>query len=131
MPNHNVEAVRRAFAAWNAGDMDALAAVYDEDTIMRPPDNWPEAGPFVGKEAVMRQWEHQREIFDADNLEAISDFVAIADRVVVRFIWHGAGHGPDSNIELTALYTFRHGKVTDTEFFWDHAEARKILGLSD
>ena len=29
--------------------------------------------------------------WDADDLEVISDFIDVGDRVVVRFIWHGAG----------------------------------------
>jgi ketosteroid isomerase-like protein len=128
-PDENVAIVRRAFDAWNAGDMNALSAVYEDDTIMLPPENWPEPGPFIGRDAVMRQWVHQREIFDADDLEAIGDFITAGDRVLVRFIWHGAGHGPDSNMELSALYTLRGGLVHLTEFFWDHSEALETLGL--
>ncbi len=95
MSQENVEIVRAAFEAWNAGDMDALRELYDPDVIVRAAEGWPEPGPFVGREAVMRQLEQLRETWDADALEPISDFIDGADRVAVRFIWRGAGHGPD------------------------------------
>ena len=59
----------------------------------------------------MRQFEQLRETWDADAVEPISDFIDAADRVVVRFIWRGAGHGPESNMELTGVYTVRKGRI--------------------
>ncbi len=129
MSQENVELIRASFAAWNAGDMDALRAQYRADTILRMPEGWPEPGPYLGPDAVMDQWTRQRETWDADSLEPIGDFIDAADRVVVRFIWHGAGHGPESDIELTGVYTVRGALVVETEFFWDHAEALETLGL--
>ncbi len=131
MSQENVEVAKAAFEAWNAGEMDALRELYDPDIIMRPPERWPEPGPFVGREAVMREWEQTRETWDADTVEPISDFIDIADRVVVRQIWRGVGQGPESNIELTNVFTVRKGRIVYQEFFWDHAEALETLGLSE
>jgi ketosteroid isomerase-like protein len=131
MSQENVEVARAAFEAWNVGDMNAFRELYDSEAIMRSPEGWPEPGPFVGREAVMRQFEQNRATWDADRLEAISDFIDAADRVVVRFIWHGAGHGPESNLEATIVITVRKGRVVYQEFFWDHAEALETLGLSE
>ena len=36
MSQENVEIVRAAFEAWNAGDMDAFRELYDPDVIVRP-----------------------------------------------------------------------------------------------
>ena len=131
MSQENVEVVRAAFAAWNARDMDAFRDTYDPDVIVRAPEGWPEPGPFVGREAVMRQWEQQRETFDADALEPITDFLHAADRVVVRFIWRGTGHGPESKIELTGIYTVRKGRLVAIEHFWDHTKALEAVGLRE
>ena len=79
----------------------------------------------------MRQMEQLRETWDADSFELISDFIDVGDRVAVRFIWQGAGHGPESNMEVTGVYTVRKGRVVAIEFFWDHAEALETLGLSE
>jgi ketosteroid isomerase-like protein len=131
MSQENVKIVRANFEAWNAGDMDAVRELYDSDAIMRPPVGWPEPGPFVGREEVMREWEQLRETFDADALDPISDFIDVAGRVVVRFIWRGAGRGPEANLEMTGVYTMRKGKFFFVEFFWDHADALEAVGLSE
>jgi ketosteroid isomerase-like protein len=56
MSQENVEIVQSSGAAWNAGDMDAVRESLDPDVIWRAPEGWPEPGPYVGREAVMRQW---------------------------------------------------------------------------
>jgi ketosteroid isomerase-like protein len=125
-----VEIVRAGFEAWNAGDMDALRESFDPGIIWRPPEGWPEPGPFAGREAVMHQLEQLRETWDADALELISDFIHAADRVAVRLIWRGVGHGPESNMEMTGVYTVRKGRIFGIELFWGHAEALETMGLS-
>jgi ketosteroid isomerase-like protein len=131
MSEKNAEIVRRGFDAFNAGDMDAVLELFDPKVILRMPEGWPEAGPFVGREAVMRQFKQMRETWDTDDLEPISDFIAAADRVLVRVFWRGAGYGPESSIEFTIVYTVRKGSVFYQEFFWDHAEALETAGISE
>ena len=131
MSQENVEVAKAAYAAWNAGDMDAFRELCDPDIIMRPPERWPEPGPFVGREAVMREWDQVREAWDADAVEPISDFIDAGDRVVVRQIWRGVGQGPESNTELTNVFTVRKGRIFFQEFFWDHAEALEAVGLAE
>jgi ketosteroid isomerase-like protein len=131
MSEENVEIVRAAYEAWNAGDMDAFRQLCDPDIIVRPAEGWPEPGPFVGREAVMREWHQLRETWESDTLEPISDFIEVADRVLVRQVWRGVGQGPRANIELTNVVTLRDGKVIYQEFFWDHAEALEAAGLSE
>ena len=131
MSQENIDVVRAGFAAWSAGDTKAVGEMYHPDAILRAPDGWPEPGPFVGREAILRQWEQMRGTWDADALEPSSDFIDAADRVVVRHVWRGAGHGPDANIELTTVYTVRKGAVLYQEYFWDHAEALRSVGLAE
>ena len=131
MSQENVEIMRTYFEAWNAGDMDAVRELYDPDAILRMPEGWPEPGPYVGREAVMRHWEQQREAFDADTVEPISDFIDTADHVLVRFVWRGTGYGPESNMEVTQVITVRKCRVFLLEHFWNHAEALEAVGLSE
>jgi hypothetical protein len=79
----------------------------------------------------MRQIDQLRETWDSDSFELMSGPVDVGDRVAVRIIWHGAGQGPESNMELTGLYTVRKGSVIAIELFWDHAEALEMVGLSE
>jgi ketosteroid isomerase-like protein len=131
MSQENVEIVRAAFEAWNAGDMDAFRELVDPDVIMRGPVGWPEPGPFVGREAVMRGLEQLRETFDADWQELVSDLMGIGDRVAVRTVWHGVGHGPELKQESTVVSTVRKGRIFGLEFFWNHADALEAVGLQE
>ena len=126
-----MEIVRRGFEAWNAGDMDALRELIRPGHRLEARGGLAGAGAVRGREAVMRQLEQLRETWDTDSFELISDFIDVGDRVAVRFIWHGAGRGPESNIEGTGVYTVRKGRIFAIEFFWDHAEALETLGLSE
>ena len=131
MSQENVEIVRAFFEAWNAGDMSACGEAYDPHVVVRYAEGWPEGSePIMGREAVMRQWEQQREPFDADTLELL-DVIDLGDRVVARMTWRAVGSGPDLNIEVTSVSTLRKGKTILSEFFWNYAEAPETLGLSE
>jgi len=129
MSQENVEIVRDAYETWNAGDMHAFSEMYDVNAIMRSPEGWPEPGPFVGREAIMRQWERVREAWNAGVLEPIGDFIDAGDRVAVRQTWRVTGEGPEVNLAMTNVFTLRKGKIYYQEFFWDHSEALKAVGL--
>jgi ketosteroid isomerase-like protein len=131
MSQENLEVVRRLFETWNAGDMDAFRALYDPDVVVRTVADWPEPGPYVGREAYMRFSEQLRDTWNVETLVPIGDFIDAGDRVAVRYIWRGAGHGPDLNMELTLVFTMRKGRVFYQEFFWDHEEALEAAGLSE
>jgi ketosteroid isomerase-like protein len=129
MSEENVEVVRRVYDAWNAGDMTALR---DPDVVMHHPDGWPEPGPSVGREAVLRQWEQLRDAWTGDTLEPVTDFTAAADRGVVRDAWRGTGsQGPDADMEFTRVFTLRERKIIDIDIFWDHAEALEAVRLRE
>jgi ketosteroid isomerase-like protein len=131
MSQENVEVVQALFDKWNAGDISAFRASFDPDAaIVRGLEGWPEPGPFVGRDAIVRQFERVGQAWDASTLKAIS-LIDGGDRIVVRWAWHGAGHGPDWNMEASAVCSVRQGKVLHLEYFWDHAEALKAAGLSE
>jgi ketosteroid isomerase-like protein len=131
MSQENVEVVKSGFAAWNASDMEAVGELFAPDIVLRLPEGWPEPGPYVGREEAIRQFAQNRDVFDADSLEPVSDFVGVGDRVLVRLIWRGIGHGPESALEWTILCTVRRGSITSIEYFWDHAEALEAVGLRE
>jgi ketosteroid isomerase-like protein len=130
MSQENVKIVRASFEAWNAGDMDALRELYASDVVLQPADGWHEPRPYVGRDAVMQLVARVRETWDSyDAAEPIS-FVDAGDRVVMRYIWRGRGHGPVMNLEQTVVYTLRKSTVVHQEYFWDHSAALEAAGLS-
>jgi ketosteroid isomerase-like protein len=130
MSQQNVEIARGFYAAWNGGDMDAIREFYDPDVVIRTTENWPERGPYFGREAVVSFIARLRDTWDVVALEPIS-FIDAGDRIVARQVVRGMGAGPESNIEVTTITTMRQGKTILVEFFWDHAEALEAVGLSE
>ena len=49
-----MEIVRAVNEAWIAGDVQRTRDSYDPDVVMRTVEEWPEAGPYFGREAVIR-----------------------------------------------------------------------------
>jgi ketosteroid isomerase-like protein len=133
MSEENVEIVCASLDTWNAGDMDASKDFVAPDVVWRPMPDWPESGPFIGREATLRQAHRLRDDFDADTAERISVSDA-ADRVVVRLLWRLRGNVPqlpESEMQVSLVYTVRKRKISAFEFFWDHAEALEAAGLSE
>ena len=131
MSQENVEIVRNYLRAWNAGDMEAVRELHDPDAVMEAAPDWPEPGPFVGRDAVTQQLSRVRDAFDNDSVEFLSDPVAVGDRVIARVGWHGVGRGPQSDMEWTHLSTIRDGRILKAQYFWDHAEALEAAGLRE
>jgi ketosteroid isomerase-like protein len=130
MGDPNVELVRTYVDTWNAGDMAGVRELYDPEVIMRVAPDWPEPGPFVGRDAVMRQLNEARAAFEGDWGEIVGEPLAADDRVVVRLTWHGVGRGPHSDMAWTLVFEIRNGLIVGVEYFWDYAEALDAAGLS-
>ena len=131
MSQENIEVVRTYLKLWNAGDMEGVRELYDPGAVMVVTPDWPEPGPFVGRDAVMEQLSQAREAFESDCLEFLSDLAVVGNRVIVRTGWHGVGRGPASDMEWSNVFTIRDGHIVNVRFFWDHAEALEAAGLSE
>jgi ketosteroid isomerase-like protein len=126
MSQEDVKVVQASFDAWNAGDTDAYRALLDPEVVAEGFPNWPEPGPYVGREATLREFARVREALDtADLADPIGDIIEVGDRVVARFAWRGRGRGPAIDVGMSCVYTLRDGKILHFEFFWDHTEALK------
>ena len=129
MSQENVDVVRRATEAWNAGDMDAWSDHIAPDVVWRVMPDWPEQGPFIGRDTVLRQVRQLRDSWDSDAIVPVGDLIDAGDQIVLRLIWRGVGRGPESNMEMTCIYTLREGTIVAFDYFWNHAEALKTVGL--
>ena len=132
MSRENVEIVRRAFQAYNAGDLMNLREVYDPGVVWHHLEGWPEPGPSVGRDVVLREVKQLRDAWqEGDVLEPVVDFVTAGNQVLARMVWHGSGRGPDAAMEFSYLFTFRKGRIITIQMFWDHAEALEAVGRSE
>jgi hypothetical protein len=67
--------------------MDAWSELLAPSVIWRVMPDWPEQGPFIGRDAVLLQVRQLRESWDSDAVVLVRDLIDTGDRVVVRMIW--------------------------------------------
>ena len=116
-------------AAWNSGDFGTVAEHYDPDVVLRMDGDWPEPGPYVGREAVLRWYAQLRDTWDTQELEVIG-LTEAGDRMVIRQRLRAHGHGPATTLEFTGIPMVRNDKVILIELFWDHDAALAAIGLA-
>ena len=134
MSQENVELVRSALEAYNAGP-EAYLAFMAEDIEVRPDASvFPEATPFRGRDEFRRFLAEIDEGWDGgDKLGVIREVFAVGDRVVTRTDWGGRGRasGIDLRSSLSAVFDIRDGQIIRIEFYFDHAKALEHAGLGE
>jgi uncharacterized protein (TIGR02246 family) len=76
--------------AFNAGDVDALVALYEDDAVMATPD-----GEFVsGRDAIRQQWAGFVALGGTITLET-RHAAEVGDIALLRNDWHFLGEGMD------------------------------------
>jgi ketosteroid isomerase-like protein len=131
MPSEHIEAARRAYEAFRAGDMESLLREVHPDVEVSDPER-AGAGPFRGHDAYLAwlaEWMESWESYEVD-VEALVD---AGDKVVA--LAHQRGRARGSGIEIdagtAALHAFRDGKISFYRLYTDRAEALEAAGLRD
>jgi ketosteroid isomerase-like protein len=124
----NVELVRQGNAATRRGDGDTVAAALDPDILVRTDPRWPEQRIY-GREAVIAWYQEVTEPGGTDI--SIEETMDLGDRVLVRLCWRvrGLRSGVEGEQRMSVIFTFREGRVILEEFFLEHEQALKALGL--
>jgi ketosteroid isomerase-like protein len=133
MPQENVEIVRSALEAYNAGP-DAYLGFMAEDIEVRPDASmFTEAKPLRGHEEFRRFLAVTEQDWDGGAKMDIREAFAVGDRVVARTDWGGRGRasGIDLRSNLSAVFDIRDGQIIRIEFYFDHAKALEAAGLSE
>ena len=130
MSEENVEIARQAIEAWNEGDLDRLRDLYDPAAVYRNPSDWVDAGPYLGRDAIMQQFSQLREIWSYESSFDRIDVLDAGDRVVVQVDFHGDTRGLPLTTEMAWVYTMRNGLIVSLEIFHSREEALNALELS-
>ena len=127
-----MELVQESYRTFAAGDLAGLAALQHEDVIVVEPEGWPETGPFVGKEAVMRNYAQIQEDWDSQEI-TVESTEDRGDIVITRFIWHtqGKGSGVTTSLNLTGVHRIRDGKIAEARFYRDYESALSAWGWQE
>jgi ketosteroid isomerase-like protein len=130
MSHESVEIVRRAIEAFNRGDFDvALQDAAPDATVDFSHSRGPDAGVYVGHDAIRRLWTGMTELFERHAMFP-DEFIDHGEHVVVPITSRMTGRG---GIELEAntatVATSRDGRVVRWTMYQDKAEALKAVGL--
>jgi uncharacterized protein len=90
-----VQTIRRAYEAYNRGDIDAVVELMDERVEWRPPATSLEPQPLQGREAVRRYLAP--DLFDEQGAEP-EEIIEQGDRVLV--VARARARGRESGIEV-------------------------------
>jgi ketosteroid isomerase-like protein len=132
MSEGDVEVVRRALAAFNEGDTEAVLEFMDPDVEFVPLRALLEGSPYRGHEGFRQ--------FAADMVDDWEDYHPSSDRfrdlgdgrvlVVGRF--HARGRASGVEVETPAAWVseVRAGKIVRVRFYADEAAALDGLGLA-
>jgi ketosteroid isomerase-like protein len=124
MSQANVEVIRRANAAFNAGDLEALEETCSPEIEWRDLQHAPDAPEVVhGIEAVRRIWSDWLDSFP-DLRADVSEYVDAGDTVICVVHWHGSGKGSDAPFDLhTAdVFELEDGMVARATFGYGSRE---------
>ena len=135
MSQENVEAVRRAFEAFNRGDLEGFLAEWSRDATYRAAITWMvegEAGDFVGHDGLRSWWRDLHGLYDdlRTNLLETRD---LGGRVLVVFEIRGRGKGSGMTRTetLAQVVSVRNAKLGEVRDFLTRAEALEAVGLRE
>jgi ketosteroid isomerase-like protein len=132
MSHENVEIVRRAIEAFNRGDFDAaLQDVALDATIDFSRSRGPDAGVYVGHDAIRRFWTDMTEAFERHTMIP-DEFLFHGEYVVVPITSRMTGRGGIEVEATTAtVATLRDGRMVRWTMYQEKQEALKAAGLEE
>jgi ketosteroid isomerase-like protein len=119
--HRNAEVVRRAYQAFNEGDVETLTTLFDESASWHSPGRNPIAGDHVGRDAVFAQFG--RYAGDTEGtFRATLEYVAADDEGRVVGVHHNSALRKGKTLDTGCCITFtvENGRITSgREHFHD------------
>jgi ketosteroid isomerase-like protein len=132
MSEENVEIVRRAWEAFENGDLPGAIAALSPDLVTYVAPPIPVAGTYQGPEGFLQVTIDWAEGFD-DLLITGEEFIDAGHQVVVRSLHKSRGAKSGVPVETTVWYvwTVHEGKAVRADIFNERQEALQAAGLSE
>ena len=133
MSQENVEIVRRAFEAFNRGDLDAAVVDLAADCEYTSSGAIPgTTDTYRGPEGYKRFAGWLLDQFDDVRIE-LNEIIGEGDQVVVSVTNHGRGKrsGVEATWDVWQVWTFRDRRAVQGEGFTNRDEALEAAGLRE
>ena len=117
----NKELMERGYAAFSAGDLDAVMSLFDDDCEWVQPGQSTVSGTFHGKTEIMEQFGR---LVEKGLTVKVKRFIAEGDTVVaITEVSAGGETGEDADV-----FTIRDGKTVRVEAHGDTALLERVYG---
>jgi ketosteroid isomerase-like protein len=133
MSQENVDVVLEGFPLFEAEDFDGLTRLWHPDGRVTAQEDWPEPGPFEGRDAVIEQFRRLASDMGQHRFREVKVLAEDESWVVVAFVWdvRGAGSGAAVASKMAAAYRVTGGQIIEANFRWTPEEALEAAGLSE
>lgn len=110
----NVELLRKGYAAFSAGDMEGVSALFSDDIVWHSPGSSPLAGDFSGKERVFELFAKLMQLTEGTFRQEVHDLLANDEHGVALVNTSWEKPRPFSGRSVHVLH-LKDGTVTE---FW-------------
>ena len=130
MSEDNVKVVRSIYERWREGDFKTAFDLFDPNMVFVMPPGFPDAGTYLGKEAIAKYTRGFLEPWTHITIEA-EEFLPAGDSALASVVQRGTGDasGAATEFRYFQLWTFRGHKVIRLENFRDRDEALEAAGV--
>jgi len=131
MSQENVEVVRAAFAAWNAGEPLDVLSRFHPQLVYHPRADEPDPSPHIGGDAYERLVSGFADSFSEVTLEVL-ELIDAGDHVITPTVLHGVLRGQGSGAGVSDTYVFvyklRDGLIVEGWEYRTKQEALEAVG---
>jgi ketosteroid isomerase-like protein len=134
MSQENVEIVRKVFAAFDRGDIEAVLHLCDEDIVITQPAEVPGISRQQrGHQGVLEAFSIWPEQWDDFRVEVLGLTAAPTDKVManIRTIGRGKQSGVEVDMGFSFVFTVRDEKIIEWQLFLREDQALGAAGLSE
>ena len=134
LTDENVEAIERAYAAWNEAGVDAFLEYWAENTEWRSvPGDPVYRDPMLGKDAVRAYLQDWLDTFEDFRVEPVELIEVGTGQVVGTLRYSGRARHSDVKVDslFAAVFVIRHRQIVDGGEHETQAQALEAAGVSE
>jgi ketosteroid isomerase-like protein len=131
VPDEDFDVVRRAWAAANRGEEDAMLREFHPDVVAIPFGAAMEGKAYRGHDGILDWWRNDIratwEVFEVHP----EHFRRVGDQLLVTGRWTARGTASSVDLDIPASWVIevRDGKIAYWQTYTDHEQARRDVGL--